>query len=194
LSVLLATLNAMPSELPPHLRELAQFQQGILTSAQARQGGLTKDVIRSRVRQGRWQRVQAGVYAVFSGEPGRAAVLWAAVLRAGPGAMLSHHTAAELAALARCAGRNEYRDVLYEEYGVAVELDGRAAHPGDLRWRDIRRDNSAAAAGLVTLRYGWIDVSQRPCWVAAQVAQVLARRGYSGCRPCAPGCPVAMIR
>jgi len=97
-------------------------------------------------------------------------------------------------ALARCAGRNEYRDVLYEEYGVAVELDGRAAHPGDLRWRDIRRDNSAAAAGVVTLRYGWIDVSQRPCWVAAQVARVLARRGYCGFRPCAPGCPVAMIR
>ena len=99
LSVLLATLNAMPSELPPHLRELAQFQQGILTKGQARQGGLTKDVIRSRVRQGRWQRVHAGVYAMSSGEPGRAAVLWAAVLRAGPGAMLSHHTAAELAAL-----------------------------------------------------------------------------------------------
>ena len=329
LSVLLATLDAMPNELPRHLRELAQFQQGILTSAQARQGGLTRDVIRSRVRQGRWQRVHAGVYAVFSGEPGRAAVLWAAVLRAGPGAMLSYHTAAELSglidtpstlmhvtipdsrrmasipgfvihvsgracqarqpamtpartrveetvldltelaataeaaygwmtralgrrlttqarlrdamairhrlhwrpdltealaadwagvhsglehrylrdverphglppgtrqALARCAVRNEYRDVLYEEYGVAVELDGRAAHPGDLRWRDIRRDNSAAAAGVVTLRYGWIDVSQRPCWVAAQVARVLARRGYCGFRPCAPGCPVAMIR
>jgi hypothetical protein len=25
------------------------------------------------------------------------------------------------------------RDIRYEEYGVAVELDGRAAHPGDMR-------------------------------------------------------------
>jgi predicted transcriptional regulator of viral defense system len=99
LSVLLATLNAMPNELPRHLRELAQFQQGILARSQACQGGLTKDVIRSRVRQGHWQRLHVGIYAVFSGEPGRAAVLWAAVLRAGPGAMLSHHTAAELTAL-----------------------------------------------------------------------------------------------
>src|ERR1022692_4327194 len=89
----------MPSELPQHLREIAQFQQGILTRRQAQQSGLTKDLIRSRVRQDRWQRMHAGVYAVFSGEPGRAAVLWAAVLRAGPGAMLSYHTAAELAAL-----------------------------------------------------------------------------------------------
>lgn len=89
----------MPNELPQRLRELAQFQHGILTRDQAQQGGLTKDVIRSRVRQDRWQRMHAGVYAVFSGEPGRTAVLWAAVFRAGPGAMLSHHTAAELAGL-----------------------------------------------------------------------------------------------
>jgi hypothetical protein len=63
LSVLLATLNVMLSELPAHLRELAQFQQGMLTRDQARQGGLTKDIIRSRVRQGRWQRVHAAVPA-----------------------------------------------------------------------------------------------------------------------------------
>jgi hypothetical protein len=36
------------------------------------------------------------VYATFTGEPGREAVLWAAVLRAGPGAALSHFTAADL--------------------------------------------------------------------------------------------------
>jgi predicted transcriptional regulator of viral defense system len=36
------------------------------------------------------------VYAIYTGEPGREAVLWAAALRAGPGAALSHYTAAEL--------------------------------------------------------------------------------------------------
>jgi hypothetical protein len=60
----------MPNELPQYLRELAQFQHGILTRGQAHRGGLTKDVIRSRVRQGRWQRMHVGVYAVSSGEPG----------------------------------------------------------------------------------------------------------------------------
>jgi hypothetical protein len=67
--------------------------------------------------------------------------------------------------------------VLYEQYAVAVELDGRAAHPGDLRWRDIRRDNAAAADGVITLRYGWLDVSQRPCLVAAQVTECSASAG-----------------
>lgn len=41
-----------------------------------------------------------GVYATFSGQPDRLAVLWAAVLSAGSGAMLSYQTAAELARLA----------------------------------------------------------------------------------------------
>jgi hypothetical protein len=88
-------------------------------------------------------------------------------------------------------GRNEYRDQLYEEYGVAVELDGRAAHPGDTRWKDIRRDNAAAALGISTLRYGWYEVTVTPCIAAAELADVVTARGYVGARPCSPVCPVA---
>jgi very-short-patch-repair endonuclease len=73
-----------------------------------------------------------------------------------------------------------------------VELDGRAAHPGDTRWADIRRDNAAAADGIMTLRYGWLDVTQQPCLVAAQLARLLQQRGYTEARPCAPGCPVGI--
>jgi hypothetical protein len=315
----------MRSELPEQLNDLAMFQGGILTSHQIVGGGLTRDIIQSRLRQDSWQRLHTGIYAVFPGQPDRRAVLWAAVLRAGPGAMLSRHTAAEVAELTdrqsalihltvpsgrhirgfpgvvlhrseRCdqarhptlsppqtriaetvldlansaatvddaygwvtralgrrlttqaklreamtsrgrlrwrrelaealtadwdgvhsglehrylrdverphslprgtrqarvrrGTRTEYRDVLYGEYGVAVELDGRAAHPGDMRWSDIHRDNAAAADGIITVRYGWLDVSQRPCLVAAQVAEVLRRRGYTGYRRCAPDCGI----
>jgi hypothetical protein len=48
------------------------------------------------VQRGRWQRPHLGVYAAFTGEPGRSAILWAAVLRAGDEAMLSYQTAGEL--------------------------------------------------------------------------------------------------
>ncbi len=329
----------MASELPAELGELALLQRGILTSSQAIAGGMTKDMLRSRVRHGRWQRLHTGVYLVFSGEPDRLTRQWAAVLRAGPGAMLSFRTAAELARLtgpaeqetpvepdeppihvtvpgdrrisriqgtvlhwsdratqamhpartppqtrveetvldlvsvartiddaygwvtravgrrlttearlreamelrgrlrwrrelaealaadaagvhsvlehrylrdverphrlpraARQAraqarnldgGRTEYRDVLYEAYLVAVELDGRAAHPADRHWPDIHRDNAAATTGVITLRYGWLDVTQHPCRVAAQVAEVLRLRGYGGGRACSAGCPVS---
>jgi hypothetical protein len=318
----------MTSKLSRELHELAVAQEGALSLGQALGGGLTRAMIRSRLDQGRWQRLQTGVYAVFSGPPGRRSVLWGAVLRAGPGAMLSYQTAAELTGLAdrpstlihitvpgdryveripglvmrrssraaqarhpaltpprtrveetvldlagtaaalddavgwitRALGRRLtteaqlvdamaqrarlrwrrqlaqgltaewggvhssleyrylrnverphklprglrqararqersviYRDVLYDQYAVAVELDGRAAHPGDQRWPDIRRDNAAAAGGILTLRYGWFDVTERPCQVAAQVAQVLQLRGFALARGCSSACPVTAV-
>lgn len=310
--------------LPASLQDQAEFQRGVITCRQALQHGLTRDVIRAKLDSGRWQRIHRGVFAAFSGEPGRAALLWAAVLRAGAGATLSHHTAAELHGLARrpsqlihvtvpasrrperipgivlhrservrearhpvqspprtrveetvldltdtartfddalswvCAAcgrrlttpqlvhdamsdrpklrfraalqsalgdiaggvhaileyrylrdvershglpraerqvhvirgtRSEYRDILYREYLVAVETDGRLSHPAEARWVDVRRDNAAAADGIMTLRYSWSDVTDRPCSVAAEVGAVLSRRGWPGqLRSCGPGC------
>jgi hypothetical protein len=77
----------------------ADEQAGVITRRQAVAGGLTEEQIRQRLRSGRWQRASAGVYYTFSGEPPRLAVLWAALLPAGPGAVLSHQTAAELIGL-----------------------------------------------------------------------------------------------
>jgi hypothetical protein len=314
----------MTGDIPAALRELAGWQSGVITSAQAFQAGMTKGGVTWQLRQGRWQQLHLGVYAVFTGQPGRDAELWAAVLRAGPDAVLSHHTAAELARLidqprpllhvtvptgrhlraisglvvhrstgverirhpsllpprtrveetvldlaglattfddacgwvTRACGRRltteerlreamavrsrqrwreplaqvladpagglhsvlefrycrdvehahglpramrqvrvvsgrrtRYRDVLYERHGVIVELDGRLAHRNEDRWRDIRRDNAAAADGCITLRYSWSDVTSQPCRTAAEVAQVLARRGWSGpLTRCSPTC------
>jgi hypothetical protein len=86
-------------------------------------------------------------------------------------------------------GRTIYRDNLYQEYGLAVELHGQAAHPVENRWRDVRRDNAGLAEGVVTLRYSYADVTERPCQVAAQVGQALRIRGWAGQpRRCGPGC------
>lgn len=88
-------------------------------------------------------------------------------------------------------GLTEYRDVLYEEYAVAVELDGRVAHPGDARWIDIRRDNAAAADGVITLRYGYRELRTSPCLVAVELGEVLRTRGWQGsARPCSRSCPI----
>jgi hypothetical protein len=82
-----------------------------------------------------------------------------------------------------------YEDVRYEAYGVIVELDGREAHPEGERWRDIRRDNVSAANGLVTLRYTYADVTERPCQVADEIIRALSARGYvGGARRCGPSC------
>ena len=81
----------------------------------------------------------------------------------------------------RQAGRrNTEVDVLYDEHGLLVELDGRLGHKGMGRFRDMRRDNVATTDGLATLRYGSADVFGSPCEVAQEVAINLARRGWLG--------------
>lgn len=312
-----AALHAgiMRVDIPRTSRDLAECQSGVIGRQQALRAGLRLDVIDGLLRTGRWQQLQRGVYATFSGEPSRDAQLWAVVLRAGPGAILSHQTAAalfglttdvgepvhvilphhrhprripgvivhrpdragvvrhpvlcpprtrvedtvlDLATIARTPydafgwvfratgqqlttaerlratlivrpkvrwrvqlsqclndmadgvssnleqryvraverphglpaalrqvrivrdGRARYLDNLYRAQLVCVELDGRAAHPPGERWRDYRRDNAGATDGIITLRYGWSDVTGQPCQVAAQVAAVLTQRGWPG--------------
>jgi hypothetical protein len=309
----------------PRLPPLAA-QAGAIARHQSAVAGVAPHAMRNWVRSGRWQRLQRGVYAAFSGEPSRETVLWAALLRAGPGAVLSHQTAAErhgliddpspvititvpasrtpartripgvvihrsdailktrhpamlppctrvedtvldliqaapsfddaYAWICRAIGRrrttadrirqamdrrkrmrwrreltlalgdagegalsvleyryvrrverphglpaarrqarvrqrtgNRYLDNLYEEYGVCAELDGNAAHPADEQWRDKRRDNANAVAGIVTLRFGFLDLlGDRSCETAATVAALLRRNGWPGTpRPC-PAC------
>jgi len=81
--------------------------------------------------------------------------------------------------------RSGIRDVVYEEFDLVVELDGRVGHDGLGRFRDMRRDNGATVAGEATLRYRWSDVRGRPCSVSRQVDGVLSTRGWRGLlRPC----------
>ena len=88
-------------------------------------------------------------------------------------------------------GKVVYRDAYYEEYQLAVELDGRLAHPEDERWRDSQRDNQASARGVETRRYSWRDVYAHPCETALLQAQILRGRGWPGTpKPCSAGCPV----
>jgi hypothetical protein len=78
------------------LTDLLLFQAQVLSRRQAAAHGVSKSAIRARVRSGNWQRMHRATYGTFSGVPPREARLWAAVLRAGPGAVLSHETAAEV--------------------------------------------------------------------------------------------------
>jgi hypothetical protein len=85
----------MTNEIPLPSRSLTSRQSSVLARSQALDLGLNKETLRNRVRYGDWQRLQRGVYAMYTGEPDREAQLWAAVLRAGVDAVLSHYTAAE---------------------------------------------------------------------------------------------------
>jgi very-short-patch-repair endonuclease len=86
----------MTVDLPEDCRQLIELQRGVLARWQAPAVELEWTTIRSQLRSGRWRPLQWGIYATFTGEPSRDAELWAAVLRVGPLAVLSHQTAAEL--------------------------------------------------------------------------------------------------
>lgn len=64
-------------------------------------------------------------------------------------------------------------DFAYPDLRLALEVDGFEVHgtPKALQ-HDLERQNRLVAAGWTVLRFTWLDVVQRPEWVAAQVAQV----------------------
>src|ERR1700744_2461972 len=133
--------------------ELLARQEGVIERQQALRLGIRPDVIDGLLRSGRWQRLEQGVYATFTGKPGRDAWLWAIVLRAGPGAMLSHRTAAGL------SGLIEYPTVQSTSLFLAPVAPGgsrasSSTNPTGPRWLGTRCCSRRAPA------------SRRPCSIS----------------------------
>ncbi len=85
---------------------------------------------------------------------------------------------------------SEYRDVEYDEFGLVVELDGRAAHDSwDALGRDADRDLDDQANGKEAVRLRFPQVFGRPCRTANRLERILRRRGWTGrARACGPTC------
>jgi hypothetical protein len=161
------TLCGMVSELPYTLRNLARHQSGVVSRPQALKAGLSVGMIKFRVNSGRWRQLLPGVYATFTGAPGRSAQLWAAVLAAGPGAMLSHETAAELQRLTDKPAETIHvtvpgqrhiaaiRGVSLHRSARAVEAVERESNPPRTRVEETALDLTQAAASFDDV-CGWI--------------------------------------
>jgi hypothetical protein len=89
----------MSAKPPAELSQTASRQAGVVTRKQAIDATMSARAIEWKVQAAEWQRVHTGVYATFTGELPRLAQLWAAVLYAGDGAVLSHQSAGELQGL-----------------------------------------------------------------------------------------------
>lgn len=161
----------MPHQLPVQLRELLDAQAGVLGRWQASALGLDIQAVEAMVRNGRWQRIYHGVYAAFTGPLPREAQLWAAVMRAGPEAMLSHQTAAELDGFAPRVSRLIHVTVpraqrIVKLPGVALHRSGRvdlARHPARTPPRTRVEDTAldlAQTARTFDDAFGWLS---RPC-------------------------------
>jgi hypothetical protein len=75
-------------------------------------------------------------------------------------------------------GRKRYLDLLYEEYGVHVEIDGGQHLDVRQAWADMQRQNDLWIAGGRVLRFpAWL-VRERPDEVVAQVRAALVAAGW----------------
>ena len=82
-----------------------------------------------------------------------------------------------------------FRDVDYKQFGLIVELDGRAFHKSVAdRDRDLDRDLDAAVERRETVRIGYGQVFDRGCSTAWRIGSILLDRGWRGsptnCRLC----------
>ncbi|MCK0113381.1 type IV toxin-antitoxin system AbiEi family antitoxin domain-containing protein [Ornithinimicrobium sp. F0845] len=78
------------------VKRVAKAQHGVISRAQALECQLSPKQIAHAVRSGRWKRIHPGVYLTHSGSANWNARAWAALLRAGTGAVLSLGAAAYL--------------------------------------------------------------------------------------------------
>lgn len=160
-------LASMTERLPAEVHDILRLQSGVLSRQQALRLSMHKPALDGLLRSGRWQALQTGVYAAFSGPPSREAVMWAAVLRAGDGAVLSHESAAELYGLTRRPARRTYLTIpawrrVRPIPGIVVRrstaLD-RARHPALLPPR-TRVENTvidlSQTAATIDDAFGWL--------------------------------------
>lgn len=141
--------------------DVAARQHGVVALAQVVAAGASPSAVRRRVAAGRLHRLHRGVFAV-----GHAAVpplgrLFAALLACGPGAVVSHHSAAALWGLVAFGGRPH----VTVANGRGRAQPGIAMHGGRLR------------AGDVTVRHGLVVTSWArtvlDCAMLMSVAEVV---------------------
>jgi len=118
----------MAHDVPFVLQELARSQAGVITAGQLIAAGVGTHRAENRVRSGYWQRPQRGIYVVFSGPVPPLTRIWAALLRCGRDAALSHETAAELDGLRDNVPMGQVHVSVPAERHVRGDLPGVRVH------------------------------------------------------------------
>lgn len=74
-----------------------------------------------------------------------------------------------------------YRLDMYDASSMtAIEVDGATYHAGAKQWqRDVRRDADLAAVGILTLRFSYSDLTERPQWCRSTALDVLRLRSVT---------------
>jgi Transcriptional regulator, AbiEi antitoxin len=131
----------MTKTLPARFELLIHNQEGIVRRPQLIDAGMSASAIQRHIASGRWRRLGDGVYATFTGKSIRDAKLWTVALLAGPGALLSHETAAELHGFAEKVSPKIHVSVRADrDPGRSFPMRGVVIH----RCRSLRPDRLSA--------------------------------------------------
>lgn len=170
---------------------IVSAQCGVVTHSQARQAGFSEQWIEYRLEKGRWRRLHHGIYATFTGQPPREARLWAVLLWAGKGAMLSRETAAELQELTdkrsweiHVTVPSRRRPEGKPMRGVVVHRSDQSRCDGVAPWKLPRTQiedtvlDLVAAASTVGDAYSWLSraVTRRDPVTIRELRDALDRR------------------
>jgi hypothetical protein len=129
---------------------------------------MPRKAVEWKVHSERWQQVYWGVYATFTGPLPRSAQLWAAVLYAGEGAVLSHESAGELQHLVDTPARVIHVTIpakrrVTSRPGLAIHISDQPArlpsYPDGVPPATLVEDtiiDLAEAANNVDEVYGWV--------------------------------------
>jgi hypothetical protein len=164
---------------------LLQAQSGVVSRQQAVDAGLTEKAIEWRLHAEHWRQLHRGVYATFTGAPSRQARLWAAVLRAGPGAVLSHESAAEIHELIDKPGSRVHISVPAEQHparrqairGVLIHRRRGLVAEWQPPWQLPRTSVEDTVLDLVAGARSFDDAYG---WIAAAVGRRLTTPGLLG--------------
>jgi very-short-patch-repair endonuclease len=162
-------------ELPAELVTLAARQAGVVSRAQALATGLSGPSARRLLASGVWQRPLRGVFVTHNGPIDRTGRIWAAVLRAGPGAVASHETAAQLMRLID-EPPSQIHLTVPSNRRAAVNVDNihiHYCHPDLLRVDPVRRPPMTAPLHTIL---DLINEATTPDRVVALVAAGCQRR------------------
>lgn len=161
---------------PPVDRAIARFaerQHGLVTTAQLNQAGLSNSAVRKRVARGALHERYRGVYSV--GPLSRDGQLMAAVLAAGPGALLSHWAAAEL------HGLTPYRASLIDVVVPSKRQSppGTKYHRARIHWRDVTDRKGIPVTSVARLLVDLTDAVTVPHEITAVIREAAYRGAYS---------------
>lgn len=154
---------------------LAKHQHGVVSTAQLRAIGLSSRAVHHRASRGRLHRVHRGVYSVGHQVLGPDGSRMAAVLACGPGAVLSHRSAADLHGVRRNGRARHEVSVPGRTRRRAAGID--AHRPRRLRPEDVTTIRGIPVTTLARTLLDCASVLHRPalarCLHEAEILRIL---------------------